>query len=98
MLSSLFNQVRDAVNQHADEQQGGMNAGGLIGVIEQLFTQHAANTGQSILPASQDPYGDPGQQRILPASQDPYGDPADRAAGILPASADPYGDPANPRR
>ena len=44
-----------------------------------------------ILPASQDPYGDPGAQGILPASQDPYGDPG--AQGIRPASEDPYGDP-----
>jgi hypothetical protein len=34
---------------------------------------------------------------VLPASQDPYGDPADQAAGqdVLPASQDPYGDPAD---
>ena len=42
--------------------------------MEGLFGQHAAATGQQILPASQDPYGDPGAG-ILPASQDPYGDP-----------------------
>ncbi len=42
---------------------------------------------------------------ILPASQDPYGDPADQqgqqqgGGNILPASMDPYGDPADaPRR
>lgn len=43
-------------------------------------------TGGNVLPASQDPYGDPADQagtmqgggNILPASQDPYGDPADR--------------------
>ncbi|MBV9851759.1 MAG: translation initiation factor [Armatimonadetes bacterium] len=43
------------------------------------------------------------EQGILPASQDPYGDPtdqgggtyaADQQAGVLPASQDPYGDPA----
>ena len=50
---------------------------------------------------------------VLPASQDPYGDPADQERGgyagqnvnqnandgrfgnVLPASADPYGDPAD---
>lgn len=44
---------------------------------------------------------------VLPASQDPYGDPADQQAGgnqggqfgnILPASQDPYGDPADQER
>jgi hypothetical protein len=33
-------------------------------------------------PASEDPYGDPadekGAKRVKPASEDPYGDPADR--------------------
>ncbi|HEX8552419.1 MAG TPA: hypothetical protein VF681_12795 [Abditibacteriaceae bacterium] len=39
---------------------------------------------------------------VLPASQDPYGDPANQAGGgqfgnVLPASQDPYGDPADGR-
>ena len=50
---------------------------------------------------------------VLPASQDPHGDPADQAQGqftnqgqftdqgqfgnVLPASQDPYGDPADQR-
>ena len=92
MLSSLFNQVRDAITQHSADNQGNLNANGLIGEVEQLFNQHPLNNynnNQGILPASQDPYGDPG----LAGSYAP----ADRAAGILPASADPYGDPANQR-
>jgi hypothetical protein len=64
-----------------------------------------------VLPASQDPYGDPADQgmnagynpgEVLPASQDPYGDPADQGTNagydqgdVLPASQDPYGDPAD---
>jgi len=35
------------------------------------------------------------QGQVLPASQDPYGDPADQGGGVLPASMDPYGDPAD---
>ncbi|HEY0074678.1 MAG TPA: hypothetical protein VGB77_11290 [Abditibacteriaceae bacterium] len=39
---------------------------------------------------------------VLPASQDPYGDPADQGGGqygnVLPASQDPYGDPADQER
>lgn len=43
-------------------------------------------------------YGGGQQGGILPASQDPYGDPADQqGGGILPASQDPYGDPADRR-
>ena len=44
---------------------------------------------QDVQPASQDPYGDPGDP--APASQDPYGDPGD----VRSASEDPYGDPAD---
>jgi hypothetical protein len=74
-LNFLFNQVQNAISNHANQQQDtGFNASGLLGEVESLFTQHAATTGQQILPASQDPYGDPGAN-ILPASQDPYGDP-----------------------
>ena len=74
-LNFLLDQVRGAITQHAGQQQGtGFDPSALLNDVEGLFGQHAAATGQSILPASQDPYGDPGQS-ILPASQDPYGDP-----------------------
>lgn len=78
-LGFLLDQVRNAITNHASQQpQGsGYDPSGLLNQVEGLFGQHAANTGQSILPASQDPYGDPGQN-ILPASQDPYGDPGRR--------------------
>ncbi|MBR8839958.1 MAG: translation initiation factor [Stigonema ocellatum SAG 48.90 = DSM 106950] len=52
-------------------------------------------------PASEDPYGDAGDQNnygAIPASQDPYGDPADsqgQYGDVRPASEDPYGDPAD---
>ena len=104
-----------------------MSLGDIIESVVDKFTGHdqdndaqanetsADNTqdnGQNILPASQDPLGDPAdnttnaqdqQAGILPASEDPLGDPADdtsasdRQAGILPASADPLGDPADRR-
>ncbi len=75
-LNFLMNQVQSAISNYANQQQGtgGFDPSNLLGEVEGLFNQHASNTGQSILPASQDPYGDPGQN-ILPASQDPYGDP-----------------------
>ncbi len=77
-LNFLMGQVQNAISNHAgQQQQTGFDPSGLLGEVEGLFNQHAANTGQSILPASQDPYGDPGQN-ILPASQDPYGDPGQR--------------------
>ena len=74
-LNFLLDQVRGAITQHAgQQQQTGFDPSALLSDVEGLFGQHAASTGQSILPASQDPYGDPGRS-ILPASQDPYGDP-----------------------
>jgi hypothetical protein len=48
---------------------------------------------QQVQDASQDPYGDPANQPVQEASQDPYGDPADQQAAD--ASQDPYGDPAD---
>lgn len=78
-LSFLLDQVRNAITQHAgQQQQTGFDPSGLLGQVEGLFGQHAAATGQQILPASQDPYGDPGAGGIRPASQDPYGDPGQR--------------------
>jgi hypothetical protein len=102
-LGNLFQQVVGAITHHANEQQHtGFDAGGLLSQVQDLFGQHAANTGQDIRPASQDPYGDPADNvnygNIKPASQDPLGDPADdadRARGIRPASEDPLGDPAD---
>jgi len=52
-------------------------------------------------PASEDPYGDPGDPtsypNVRPASEDPYGDPGDPTSyrNVRPASKDPYGDPAD---
>jgi hypothetical protein len=71
----------------------------LGGLARQHFGGGAPGMG-SVLPASQDPYGDPADQaggQVLPASQDPYGDPADQYQGqqVLPASQDPMGDPAD---
>lgn len=53
----------------------------------------------------QQQYTDPQNDGILPASEDPYGDPADdlsvnnagydNSGDILPASEDPLGDPAD---
>ncbi len=76
-LNFLMNQVQNAISNHSNQQNqqgGGFDPSNLMSEVEGLFGQHAQATGQSILPASQDQYGDPGQN-ILPASQDPYGDP-----------------------
>ncbi|MCW3062454.1 MAG: translation initiation factor [Capsulimonas sp.] len=71
--------------------------------IKEIFTggdnnENENNAGNGgVLPASQDPYGDAGDQTsVLPASQDPYGDAGDQQT-VLPASQDPYGDPADQR-
>ena len=80
-LDGLLNQVKDAITQH-----GGGNSGKLIEQVTDLFGKHPHNQAdRNVKPASQDPYGDPADQRngapsrnIKPASQDPYGDPADQ--------------------
>ena len=89
-LDFLLQQVKNAIyNDSSNPYQPNNHPGGLISQIEGLFGQHAAQTGQggnfgNVLPASQDPLGDPADQpgggfgNVLPASQDPLGDPADQ--------------------
>lgn len=73
-----------------------LGAGALTAAMAGLaHRQGGGGFGGGVLPASQDPYGDPADQQVLPASEDPYGDPADQV--VLPASQDPYGDPADRR-
>jgi len=75
-----------------------LGAGALAMLLSHMGRQQ--DSGQ-VLPASQDPYGDPADQMqgadVLPASMDPQGDPADQYQGqqVLSASQDPYGDPAD---
>jgi len=75
-----------------------LGAGALAMLLSHMGQQHA---GGQVLPASQDPYGDPADQmqnqQVMPASMDPMGDPADQYQGqqVVPASQDPYGDPAD---
>jgi hypothetical protein len=75
-----------------------LGAGALAMLLSHMGRQNASG---QVLPASQDPYGDPADQMqgadVLPASMDPMGDPADQFQGqqVLPASQDPYGDPAD---
>jgi hypothetical protein len=73
----------------------------LGGLAHQHFGGGGAQGMGTVLPASQDPYGDPadqgGGQQVLDASQDPMGDPADQYQGhqVLDASQDPLGDPGD---
>jgi hypothetical protein len=92
-LFDLLNNVKDMISRHNDPNQPQYPQDNLMGAVEGLFQQHAANQGdRSVRPASDDPYGDPAGN-VQPASQDPYGDPAD--GDVRPASQDPYGDPAD---
>ncbi len=79
VLDSLLEKVTQAITQHGEAK--GFDHSGLLGQITNIFTNHSPDDRgeRSVLPASRDPYGDPGQQRsnTKPASQDPYGDPAD---------------------
>ncbi len=98
-LFSLLDRVKQAIYDNPDTpHQPANDPGGLISDIEKLFGQARQSNGdRSVLPASQDPYGDPGEQNfgnVRPASEDPMGDPADQGfKNVRPASEDPLGDP-----
>ncbi len=104
MLESLFGQVAGTIVNHSSPNTPGpaYDANPLLGALQGMFSQHAADNGQQFDPGTQ--YGNGGNQgNVLPASQDPYGDPADQPGGgqfgnVLPASQDPYGDPADQER
>ena len=123
MLDGLLDQVKRAIfNSPATQHQDGHDPDGLIGQLTGLFRGHQEQEAIRQQSAGQGGFGN-----VLPASQDPYGDPADLEAqrgyaqpgpgygqqagygqpnleqqypGIRPASEDPYGDPADsePRR
>jgi hypothetical protein len=112
-INGLLNQVKQAIfNDPTTPHREGHDPSGLIGNIEGLFSQHQAtapNAGQ-VMPAAQDPYGDPANAGrsygyaspaaqfpgVRPASQDPRGDPGNTpSSNIRPASEDPLGDPAD---
>lgn len=106
LFDSLFGQVAQTIQNHssADTPGPSYDPNPLLGSLQNLFGQHAANNNQDF---SQQGYqqGDydysQNSGNVAPASQDPYGDPADQAAPgqgeIAPASQDPYGDPADQR-
>lgn len=98
-FGSIFKAVSGVLNQDT-RQNDSVDTDGLIGRVADVFRQNGANDEHVQNPyQGQGGYGGGGQE-ILPASQDPYGDPADQQQGgnILPASQDPYGDPADQRR
>jgi len=92
-LGSLFNSVAGLFDQHTRNNDT-VDTDGILGQLGNIFRQHGYEGpgyqsgysggygGQNVLPASQDPLGDPadqaGSQNILPASEDPLGDPADQ--------------------
>jgi len=107
-LDFLLQQVKNAVLNHTNNQpQSNFDPSGLLGHIEDLFSQHQTTYNPqyggfgNVRPASEDPLGDPADQaygrNVRPASEDPLGDPADTFAGrnVRPASEDPLGDPAD---
>lgn len=108
-IGSLFQQVSGLLNNQTRTNDS-VDTDGLIGQVAGLFRGHAEQTGgqfpeqysqgpyDNVLPASQDPYGDPGDN-TQGYQQAQYGgqSAADAQAGILPASQDPYGDPADQR-
>lgn len=105
-LQGLFHSVGNILNRET-RQNDSVDTDGILGKIGNIFRDHGYDgpeyqsdqtggyNGQQVLPASQDPLGDP-------ADAPGYGNTAnqeyaDRQAGILPASQDPLGDPADQR-
>jgi hypothetical protein len=111
-LQSLFHSVAGMLNNQT-RRNDAVDTDGLLGQVAGLFRQHGYQgpdynapelggyNGQPVLPASQDPLGDPADQIGGYPVQPGYAQPgyaqsdADRQAGILPASQDPLGDPAD---
>ncbi len=95
MLSNLLEQVKQAIfNDPSTPHQAGHDPTGLIGQIEGLFGQHqTALENRGVLPASQDPLGDPAD---IGRRNYGYADPpTQQYPGVRPASEDPLGDPAD---
>lgn len=80
-----------------------MSLGDIFENIKEAITGGGnENNQQNVDPNADQSNGN--DQGILPASEDPMGDPADQGqyagqqdGGILPASEDPMGDPADQR-
>jgi len=93
MLNGLLDQVKQAIfNDPSTPHREGYDPTGLIGNIEGLFSQHQQrmqSEGQ-VLPASQDPYGDPAD-----AGRSSYAYASPQFPGVKPASEDTLGDPAD---
>lgn len=84
-MASPFDSIIDLVARKVSERTGGSGSRGILGQLSNFLGQraNAARGGKrDVRPASEDPYGDPadekGARRVKPASEDPYGDPADR--------------------
>ncbi|MDB4991699.1 MAG: hypothetical protein JWN04_6877 [Myxococcaceae bacterium] len=84
-MASALDMILDIVKRKVSEQAGGSGRGaGVLGQLTNMLGQRSNQAGKSgrVRPASEDPYGDPADQKgaakVKPASQDPYGDPADK--------------------
>jgi hypothetical protein len=73
MVDGFLRKVKDSIVGNDEQQQDAED------------TQQVRSEGKEpyadVRPASEDPYGDPGDQEfadVRPASEDPYGDPADQ--------------------
>ncbi len=87
-LGRIFESVVDAVTGRNNDEEQTATAQG-----DPNFDPNAtydANAGQDVLPASQDPMGDPADQGQYASNQ--YGSDD---GSVLPASMDPMGDPAD---
>lgn len=102
-FGSIFKAVSGVLDQNT-RRNDSVDTDGLIGQVAGVLRQHGAQDDH--LQNPYEGQGGYNGQGVLPASQDPYGDPADeqnvgyqqQQGNILPASQDPYGDPADDRR
>jgi hypothetical protein len=94
-LDFLLNQIKGAIfSDPTTPHREGHDPSGLIGQIEGLFGQFRGQQQQSrVLPASQDPYGDPAENHPVSGYGGNYGQ--QEYPNVRPASEDPLGDPAD---
>ncbi len=106
-FGSIFKAVSGVLNQDTRENNSVDTDGLIGRVADIFRQNGASDDHVQNPYQGQGGYGGGGGQEILPASQDPYGDPADQqnagyqqqgGGNILPASQDPYGDPADQQR
>jgi hypothetical protein len=84
-LDSILDLVKRTVQERGGQRKSGSLGASVFDKITDMISQRSNAAGRrkrNVRPASEDPYGDPadekGSHKVKPASADPYGDPADK--------------------